>query len=118
MNFWGIKKKVINNGNSTVSHLFNGPEVLFLHLKRQNCERFSNNLNLEDSCISLHTIPSRTNLNLRITSVNLKLLKVITSLDSSKVSYPNFIPVVVLKNNETKLSQVLGKTCRCASLGQ
>ena len=35
--------------------------------------------------------------------------KVITDLDSSKVSGPDFIPVVVLKNCEPELSYILAK---------
>ena len=35
--------------------------------------------------------------------------KVITNLDSSKASGPDFIPVVVLKNCELELSYILAK---------
>lgn len=79
--------------------------MLFLHLARQNCKAFSKNLNLDDSVISLHTFAFRTNFKLHIISVTLKLVKkVVTSLDSSKVSCANFIPVVVLIKHEARLS--------------
>ena len=64
--------------------------------------------------------PSRTNLKLHSISVTLKMVKkVITNLDSSKISGPDYIPVVVLKKREPELSCILaelfnkrlGKSC-------
>ena len=73
-------------------------------------KNFSNNSNLDDSCISLPVFPSRTNLKLHNISITPKLVKkVITNLDSSKASGPDCIPVVVLKNCEPELSYILAK---------
>ena len=73
-------------------------------------KNFSKNSNLDDSGISLPVFPSRTNLKLRNISITPKMVKnVITNLDSSKVSGPNCIPVVVLKNCEPELSYILAK---------
>ena len=57
------------------------------------------NFNLDDSSISLPVFPYRTNLkphNISLTPMMVK--KVIVNLDLSKVSGPDCIPVVVLKN--------------------
>ena len=72
-------------------------------------KNFSENSNLVDSGISIPVFPSRTNLKLHI-SLTLKMVeKVPTNLDSSMVSYPDCIPVVVLKNCEPELSYVLAE---------
>ena len=66
--------------------------------------------NLADSGISFHVFPSRTNLKLHNISVTPKMVKkVITNLDSSKVSGPDCIPVVFLKNCEPDLSYILAE---------
>ena len=73
-------------------------------------ENFSKNSNLDDSGISLPVFPSRTNLKLHNISVTPKMVKkVIVSLDLSKASGPDCIPVVVLKNCEPKLSYILAE---------
>ena len=73
-------------------------------------ENFSKNCNLDDSDISLPVFPSRTNLKLHNISVTPKMVKkVITNLDLSKVSGPDCIPVVVLKNCESQLSYILAE---------
>ena len=80
-----------------------------LHLIKQNCLlQTSKNSNFDDSGISLPVFPSRTNLKLyNITLTTPKMVKkVITNLDSSKVSGHDCIPVVVLKNCEPKLSYI------------
>ena len=52
----------------------------------------------------------RTNLKLHNVSITPKMVKkVIASLDSSKASGPDCIPVVVLKNCESELSYILAK---------
>ena len=62
-------------------------------------ENFSWNSNLDDPGISLPSFPSRTNLKLHNISVTPKMVgKVVMNLDLSKVSGPDCIPVVVLKN--------------------
>ena len=73
-------------------------------------ENFSKNSNVDDSGISLPVFPSRTNLKLHNISVTPKMvIKVITDLDLSKASGPDCIPVVVLKNCEPELSDILGE---------
>ena len=60
--------------------------------------------------ISLPVFPSRTNLKLHNISITPKMVKkVITNLESSKASGPDYIPVVVLKNCEPELSYILVK---------
>ena len=62
-------------------------------------ENFSKNSDLNDSGISLHVFPSRTNLKLHSISVTPKMVKkVITNLDMLKASGPGCIEAVVLKN--------------------
>ena len=81
-----------------------------LHLIKQNylLKTFLKNSNLDDSGISLPVFPSRTNLKLHNISMTPKMVqKVMTKLDSSKVSGPDCIPVVVLKNCEPELSYIL-----------
>ena len=69
---------------------------------------FSKNSHLDDSGISLHVLPSRTNLELHNISVTHKMVrKVMINLDSSKASGPYCIPVVVLENCESDLSYIL-----------
>ena len=71
-------------------------------------ENFSKSPNLDDSGISLPAFPSRTNLNLDNISVTPKMVKkVIMNLDLSKASGPDCIPVVVLRNCEPELSNIL-----------
>ena len=73
-------------------------------------KNFSKNSNLDDSDISLPVFPSRTNLKLHNISITPKMVKkVITNLDSSKASGPDYIPVVVLKKCEPELSYILAK---------
>ena len=80
-----------------------------LHLIKQVvCKKLNYKNSNDDSGISLPVFPSRTNLELHIISVTPKVVKkVITNLDSSKVSGPISIPVVVLKNCESELSYIL-----------
>ena len=73
-------------------------------------KNFPKNSNLDDSGISLPVFPSKTNLKLHNSSITpKKVKKVITNLDSSKVSGPDCIPVVILKNCEPELSCILAK---------
>ena len=73
-------------------------------------ENFSMNSNLDDSGISLPVFPARTNLKLHNISVTPKMVrKVVINLHLSKVSGPDCIPVVVLKNCEPELSYILAE---------
>ena len=60
--------------------------------------------------VSLPIFHSRTNLKLHHISATPKIVSnIISNLDSSKASCPDFIPVVVLKNCEPKLSYILAE---------
>ena len=111
--FWQIANSVLNKGKSAIPPLFNGLEVLSSASDKAKlfaAKNFSKNSNLDDSGISLPVFPSRTNLKLHNISITPKMVeKVITNLDSSKVSGPDCIPVVVLKNCEPELSLILAK---------
>ena len=73
-------------------------------------KNFSKNSNLDESGISLPVSPSRTNLKLHNIFVTPKMVtKVAINLDLSRVSGPNCIPVVVLKNCEAELSYILAE---------
>ena len=83
-----------------------------LHLIKQNCllKTFLRTLILIISGMSLPVFPSRTNPKLHNISVTPTMVKkVITNLDFSNASGPNFIPVVILKNCEPKLSYILAE---------
>ena len=91
---------------------FNGLEVLSSESDKAKLftEKFSKNSNLDDSHIALPVFPSRTNLKLHNITVTLMMVKkVIMSLDLSKTSGPDCIPVVVLKNCEPELSYILAE---------
>ena len=81
-----------------------------LHLTKQNSLLKTSLRTLDDSGISLPIFPSRTNLKLHKISVTPKMVrKVIMNLYLSKVSGPDCIPVVVLKNCELELSYILAE---------
>ena len=99
--FWRIVNSILNKGKSVIPSLFNGSEVLSSASGKAKLfvKNFSKSSNLDDSDISLPVFSSRTNLKLHNISVTPKMVKkAITNLDSSKVSGPDCIPVVVLKN--------------------
>ena len=109
---WLIADSVLNKGKSALPPLFNGPEVLSSASDKAKlfAENFSMNSNLDESVISLPVFPSRTKLKLHNISVTPKIVrKVVTNLDLSKASGPDFIPVVVLKNSEPELSYILAE---------
>ena len=83
--------------------------LLYFDKTKLFAKKFSRNSNLDDSCISLPLVfSSRTNLKLHNISVIPKLVKkVITNLDLSNASDPDYIPVVVVKNCEPELSCIL-----------
>ena len=100
--FWRIANSVLNEGKSAKPPVFNGLEVLSSAFDNPKlfAKNFSKNSNVHDSGIALPAFPSRTNLKLKLhISVTPNLVKkVITNLDSSKTSCPNYISVMVLKN--------------------
>ena len=110
--FWRIANGFLNKGKSAIPPLFNGLEVSFSASDKAKlfAENFSKNFNLDDSGISLSFFPSRTNLKLHNISVTSKMVKkVIMSLDLSKASGTDCIPVVALKNCEPELSYILAE---------
>ena len=70
-------------------------------------KNFSKNSNLDDLSVSLPIFFSRTYLELNISVTPKMVKKVITNLESSKISGSDCIPVVVLKNCEPELSYIL-----------
>ena len=107
---WRVANSVLNKSKSATSPLFNSPEVLSAASDKGklSAENFSKNSNLDDSGISLPNFPSRTNLKLHNIYVTPKMVKkVIMNLELSKASGPDCISVVVLKNCEPKLSNIL-----------
>ena len=104
--FWQIANIVLNRGKSAIPPLFNGLAVL--SSASDKAKWFPKNLsktsNLDGSGVSLPILPSKTNLKLHNISVTPKMVKkVLTNLDSSKLSGPGSIPVVVLKNFEPEV---------------
>ena len=109
-NFWWIANSVLNKGKSAILHLFNGLEALSSASDKAKllAESFYKDSNLDDSGISLPAFHSRTNLKLLIISVTPKMVeKVVMNLDLLKMSGPDCIPMVVLKNCEPELSYLL-----------
>ena len=119
--FRQIANSVLNKYKSAIFPLFNGPEVLSSASDKAKlfAQNFSKNSNLDDSGISLPVFHSRTNLKLHNISVTPKVIKkVITNLDLSKASGPDYIPVVVLQNCEPELSYILAEVCYLRMLGK
>ena len=94
--FCRIANSVLNKGKSAIPPLFNGPEVLSAPDKAKLfAKNFSKNSNRLGICylFLLHDF-----------SMTSKIVKkVITNVVSSKVSGPDCIPVVVLKNCQSEL---------------
>ena len=104
------KASVLNKGISAIPPLFNDPEVLFSGSEKAKwiAENVCKNSNHDNSLISFTAFPSRTNLKLYYNDVTPKMLrKVISNLDSSKASGPDYISVVVLKKCDPELSYIL-----------
>ena len=110
--FLGIANSVPRKGKSATPALFTRPEILSSASDKAKlfAKNVSKNFNLDDSVIFLLVFPFRTNLKLHSISVTRKMVKkVITMLDVSKASGPEWIPVVVLKNCESELSYTLAE---------
>ena len=104
-----IANIVFNKDRSAIPPVFNGPEKLSCASDKAKlfAKLFSKNSNLDDLGISLPVFLSRTNLKLHNISVTPRMVKkVITNLDSSKLSGPVCIPKV-LKNCEPEFSCIL-----------
>ena len=110
--FWRIANNVLKKDKSAISLLINGPDVLSYASDKAKLfdENFSKNSNLDDSHISLHAFPSRTNLRLHNIHVTPKLVKkVIINLDLSNASGPDCISLVFLKKCEPGISYILAE---------
>ena len=110
--FWGIANSVLNKAKSAISPLLNGLEELSTAPDKAKLfsTNFSKKSNLNDYGIFLPVFPSRTGLKLHNISITPKMVKkVITNLDSSKASGPDYVPVIVLKNCEPELSWILAE---------
>ena len=103
---------VLNKVKSSIPPVFNRPEVLFSAFDKAKlyAQNFSKKSNLDDYGIFLPVFPSITNLKLYNISITPKMVKkVITNLDLSKASFPDCIPVAVLKNCDPELSYILAE---------
>ena len=99
---------VLNKVKTAIPSLFNSQEVSDKAI--MFAENFPKISNLDDSGISLPVFSSRTNLKRHNISLTLKLVqKVTTSLALLKVSGPDFIPVVILKNCKPELLYMLAE---------
>ena len=109
--FWRTANSVLNKGKSPIPPLFNAPEVLSSASDKAKlfAENFSKNSNLDDSGASLPVFPSRNNLELHVFATPKLVEQVIMSLDVSKASGPDWIPVVVLRNYQPRLSYILAE---------
>ena len=110
--FCRITNSVLNKSKAAIPALFNSPEVLSSASDKPKlfAKNFSKNSNLEDLGIPLSIFPKGINLKLHNIPVTAKMVKkVIMNLDPSKVSAPDCVPVVVLKNCEPELSYILAK---------
>ena len=109
--FWQIANSVINKGYLLYLLYSMTLRCCLLHLIKQNhfLKTFLGTLMTHVS-LYLFSLLSRTNLKQRNISVTPKMVKkIITNLDLSKVSGPDCIPVVVLKNCEPELSYILAE---------
>ena len=110
LSFWWIANSVLNKSKSAIPPLFNSPELSSSSDKGNLFTKsFSKNSNLDDFAISLPVFHSRTKLKLHISVTPKMVNKVIMSLDSSKASGRDCIPVLVLKNCEPELSFILAE---------
>ena len=85
---------------SAIPPLFSGLKVLSSASDKAKLfpKNFSKNSNLGEFGVSLPVFSSKTYLKLHTTSITPKMVKkVIVNLDSSKMSGPDCIPMVVLK---------------------
>ena len=104
--YWRIVNSVLEKGKSNIPLLFKVPEVLSSASDKAKlfAKNFSINSHLDDWSISLPVFPYRTNLKLHISVTPKMAKKVITNLDLSKASGPDYIPVVVLRTCNPALS--------------
>ena len=103
---WKIVNSALSKGKSAIPLLFIGLEVFSPASDKAKllAKNYYQNYNLDDSGISLPVFSSITNLKLLNISITPKMVqKIKTNLDTSKVSGPDCIPVVLLKKSELEL---------------
>ena len=107
----GTFGEFLNKDKSAIPALFNGPDVLSYASEKEKlfAENFSKNSNLVDSGISVPVFSSRNNLRQHNISVTPKIVKKVITLDLSKASGPDCIPVILLKDSESELSHELAE---------
>ena len=108
----GTFGQFLNKDKAAIPPLFNRPDVLSYALEKEKlfAENFSKNSNVVDSGISVPVFSSRNNLRQHNISVTPKMVKkVIITLDLSKASGPDCIPVILLKDSDSELSHVLAE---------
>ena len=113
---WWITNSFLNKCKSAILPLFNKPELLPSASNKAKLfsKNFSYNSSLDDSGISLPVFLSKTNLKLHNTSVTQKIIKkIVINLDLQKVSSPDCISVLVLKNCEPELLYILANSSIC-----
>ena len=108
--FWQIAKSVLSKDKSAIPPLFNSPEVLPSASDKAKlfAKNFPKNSNLADLGISLPVFAARTNLKLHMLTPKI-IKKVLRKFDSPKVSDPDCVPVVVLKNCRPEISYILAE---------
>ena len=110
--FWRIYNSVANKGKSSVPPLINGPEVLTSSSDKAEffAQQFSKNSTLDDTGHPLSAFESRTDVVLDTVHITSRMVaSVIQSLDASKATGPDGIPVVVLQKCCPELSPILSK---------
>ena len=110
--FWRIYNNITNKGKSNIPPLINGPEVLTTSKDKAEhfAQKFSRNSTLDDSGHPLPEFEARTHQVLsNICITPKKVATVIQSLDPSKATGPDGIPVVVLQRCCPELAPVLSK---------
>ena len=107
---WRIANSVFNKLNLLCLLYSMVQRSCLLHKAKLYAKHLPKNSNIDNSVISLPVFPSRTYLKLHNISVTpKKVKKFIMSLDSSKASGPNCIPVVVLKKCKPELLYILAE---------
>ena len=110
--FWRIYNNVTNKGKSNIPPLINGPEVLTTSKDKAEhfAQKFSKNSTLDDTGHPLPEFEARTHQVLSSISITpKKVASVIQSLDPSKATGPDGIPVVVLQRCCLELAPILSK---------